>query len=835
MFSRVSNLFGGSPAGNSATGQLDDVPPGARRVSFEAVPASPIDSGLPLLRMSSGCMDGASSGRVSIKNTFITVEPEDDDEDDDQPAFASRCISAPVGAVSKRVSFTEEDDHTISHAESWPKNLPSNVKAAEPTTDGNESTHDGAGSISSMSSLSRSSVPSALPQMTCPVKNTFVQFDEYDSDEQPVMDRRSMSGPVNLSVPRTEPVFIPLQAGQEQSGQEPKEHESQQDVASSNTQSATSDLSFAPMPRGKPEDASQASLRVKNTFIHVEEDGEEQPEAQRCHSTPVSGGLPAKVIVQGEGAGPESSNEAEVLSGRQAAWNTAGPVKNTFIHFVNDDEDEQPDLQRRCLSGPVGSAMSGPAFIPIQTGQDTEPPPEGAQQEHEIAPEPGGHQASDSPMSLWLGLRQKDETFELSSAQEAPVYSGMPFGGVLRPPLGPLPGYAAPIEPPPGITKANGPEPASAWPGIMAPGTGFQQAVVMPGHPSARPPPPKEPPGAPPPVAPAPVAPAPVLSLTLEALPARCTVLTDGDGAPLSPLNAWLGVPSPKKDDPYLLAPDTHAFPGTRELASRGAAEHPVNCRPCAHNWKPAGCSNGKNCNFCHACDESAFKRCKKDKITKLRDEGVPRRRTERKQEAQAPKRTEALVSATDDRVEALADASGYAPMSDNGRPAIGEQTLLQLHPEQPQLALNELSVNYDGPRACIRWMVDLKGFRDSARGRLSRKFSLHLQGADVPFLLMLNPSESSSKEAMRGATARKARAEAIMQVKCVESSQLPAGFFCVAFAAGNLPQRITEPHDFNEKTVCELPHSDAVWDLAAAAAEPGATRCVISAELFPI
>merc|ERR1719316_957086 len=64
-------------------------------------------------------------------------------------------------------------------------------------------------------------------------------------------------------------------------------------------------------------------------------------------------------------------------------------------------------------------------------------------------------------------------------------------------------------------------------------------------------------------------------------------------------------------------------IPSWQTPPSRGASEHNQGtCKPCAHNWKPAGCSNGADCEFCHACGEEDFKRCKKDKIMKLRDEG---------------------------------------------------------------------------------------------------------------------------------------------------------------------------------------------------------------------
>jgi len=38
-------------------------------------------------------------------------------------------------------------------------------------------------------------------------------------------------------------------------------------------------------------------------------------------------------------------------------------------------------------------------------------------------------------------------------------------------------------------------------------------------------------------------------------------------------------------------------------------------CRPCAHSWKPGGCFKGKDCEFCHTCNEKDFRRYQRLKI----------------------------------------------------------------------------------------------------------------------------------------------------------------------------------------------------------------------------
>lgn len=57
-------------------------------------------------------------------------------------------------------------------------------------------------------------------------------------------------------------------------------------------------------------------------------------------------------------------------------------------------------------------------------------------------------------------------------------------------------------------------------------------------------------------------------------------------------------------------------------------------CRPCAHNWKPNGCSKGADCNFCHLCDESAFALRRKCKM-QLRRENERKRRARKESKGQ--------------------------------------------------------------------------------------------------------------------------------------------------------------------------------------------------------
>eukprot|EP00929_Paragymnodinium_shiwhaense_P011584 TRINITY_DN117512_c0_g1_i1.p1 TRINITY_DN117512_c0_g1~~TRINITY_DN117512_c0_g1_i1.p1 ORF type:complete len:205 (-),score=16.05 TRINITY_DN117512_c0_g1_i1:304-918(-) len=49
---------------------------------------------------------------------------------------------------------------------------------------------------------------------------------------------------------------------------------------------------------------------------------------------------------------------------------------------------------------------------------------------------------------------------------------------------------------------------------------------------------------------------------------------------------------------------------------SAGAAFHELgHCKPCAWHRKPAGCSKGESCDFCHLCDEHALKKRRKERL----------------------------------------------------------------------------------------------------------------------------------------------------------------------------------------------------------------------------
>jgi len=55
-------------------------------------------------------------------------------------------------------------------------------------------------------------------------------------------------------------------------------------------------------------------------------------------------------------------------------------------------------------------------------------------------------------------------------------------------------------------------------------------------------------------------------------------------------------------------------------ITSIGALGHDTNtCKPCAWNWKPSGCVNGRSCDFCHLCERGELNRRRKEHVAVLR------------------------------------------------------------------------------------------------------------------------------------------------------------------------------------------------------------------------
>merc|ERR1719171_656119 len=86
---------------------------------------------------------------------------------------------------------------------------------------------------------------------------------------------------------------------------------------------------------------------------------------------------------------------------------------------------------------------------------------------------------------------------------------------------------------------------------------------------------------------------------------------------------------------------ERHEAPNERIALSAGAAGHSEGtCKPCAWNWKPAGCSKGSECDFCHLCDEGAVRQRRRAKIARLRAEEKAAKRALREKQAESKAET---------------------------------------------------------------------------------------------------------------------------------------------------------------------------------------------------
>jgi len=56
------------------------------------------------------------------------------------------------------------------------------------------------------------------------------------------------------------------------------------------------------------------------------------------------------------------------------------------------------------------------------------------------------------------------------------------------------------------------------------------------------------------------------------------------------------------------------------QLPSIGSAQHEHGqCKPCAHCWRAQGCYKGSSCEFCHICDETAWRKFRKTRTSHQR------------------------------------------------------------------------------------------------------------------------------------------------------------------------------------------------------------------------
>jgi len=159
------------------------------------------------------------------------------------------------------------------------------------------------------------------------------------------------------------------------------------------------------------------------------------------------------------------------------------------------------------------------------------------------------------------------------------------------------------------------------------------------------------------------------------------------------------------------------------------------------------------------------------------------------------------------------------------------------------------LLVTYDEKGgALVRWAVDVQQLRRQRRCGLSRRFVLRFRDQEVAFLFIVAPELGPEASAptfvrRRGRGSANGFGLAVMQLKCIEVSALPAWTtrVGVAFAAGCMEGRrqvgdgLEHYHDFTVDPLCALASHEASWDLAAATMGPGeSTSCVVSASIVP-
>ncbi|CAK0882546.1 unnamed protein product [Prorocentrum cordatum] len=240
--------------------------------------------------------------------------------------------------------------------------------------------------------------------------------------------------------------------------------------------------------------------------------------------------------------------------------------------------------------------------------------------------------------------------------------------------------------------------------------------------------------------------------------------------------------------------------------ASVGSSGHPGNCRPCAHAWKPAGCSKGLACTFCHACTEEDFK-------------DPPRGAEGEDQQAEG----------------AEGAAAGGHGRRHARRVRGGLQRLGRLGGSAVSFALpKELMAVSDGAGWSVQWAVDLHRLCTKNRCGDAKGFTLPLHGRQVQFRFFLKPAEQSDAGGGKASFCKDSQLASVM-LKCTDTGAVqPGARVSVAFTVGALPRRwASQGHDFATEPCCALHEREPPWDLAAAA--DGAGRCVLRAVVTPV
>jgi len=83
------------------------------------------------------------------------------------------------------------------------------------------------------------------------------------------------------------------------------------------------------------------------------------------------------------------------------------------------------------------------------------------------------------------------------------------------------------------------------------------------------------------------------------------------------------------------IALDDCSLPMVSQRISMLNAHNDGLCKPCAHFWKPEGCKNGSDCQFCHQCRPGELKARQKAKMKATRTAKVAEARDLKRQQHQ--------------------------------------------------------------------------------------------------------------------------------------------------------------------------------------------------------
>jgi len=81
--------------------------------------------------------------------------------------------------------------------------------------------------------------------------------------------------------------------------------------------------------------------------------------------------------------------------------------------------------------------------------------------------------------------------------------------------------------------------------------------------------------------------------------------------------------------------PDAAELGDEGYLPSKGAVDHASGeCKPCAWHWKPGGCTNGYDCDFCHLCGDNQLRDRRRARLAFIKEAEKAQRMMKNKKKA---------------------------------------------------------------------------------------------------------------------------------------------------------------------------------------------------------